>query len=99
MTPSSLERRICYHYPYVAPATILSPDPVDDEDPSSLRADASCNDACYFEVTRSLRDDTFLGRVAADPDLIRTQGYTVVLNAAQLAQARPFDCRISCTAA
>jgi hypothetical protein len=99
MTPSSFAERICYYYPYVAPATILSAEPVDNEDPSSLRADASCNDACFFEITRSYHDGTFLARVAAHPGLIRTQGYTVVLNAAQLAQARPFVCRVSGQAA
>src|SRR2546423_15686952 len=37
---SSLARRICYHYPYVAPANVLSAEPVDDEDASNLRAQA-----------------------------------------------------------
>ncbi len=94
MTQAILERRICYHYPYVAPATILSAEPVDDADASSLRADASTNGVCYLEVTRSFHDGTYLARVAAHPDLIRTQGYTIVLNAAQLALARPNDCRV-----
>ena len=39
-TPS-LTRRIWYHYPYVMPATVLSPEPTHDTDPSSLRAEAS----------------------------------------------------------
>ena len=94
MTQSSLERRICYHYPYVAPATILSADPVDEQDTSSLRADASTNGACYLEVSRSFHDGTYQARVAACPDLIRTWGYTVVLNAAHLDLARPLDCRV-----
>ena len=96
---SSLERRIFYHYPYVAPATILSADPVDNQDASSLRADASHDGACYFEVTRSFQDGTYLARVAADPDLIRTQGYTIVLNTTRLALARPYDCRMQSQAA
>lgn len=94
MTQASLERNICYHYPYVAPAAILSTDPIDSKDASSLRADASDDGICYLEVTRSFHDGTYLARVAAHPDLIRTQGYTVVLNAAHLALARPNDCRI-----
>ena len=91
---SPLARRICYHYPYVAPANVLSAEPVDDEDASNLRAEASHNGACYLEVTRLFQDGTYLVRVAAHPDLIRTDGYTVVLYAAQLAQARPYDCRL-----
>ena len=69
---SSLARRMCYHSPYVAPAAILSADPVDEQDASRLRADASSDGACYFEVTRSFHDGTYLARVAARPDLIRT---------------------------
>ncbi len=95
MTLSSLERRICYHYRYVAPETILSAEPIDDQDASSLRADASEDGACYLEVTRSFHDGTYQARVASHPGLIRTQGYTIVLNAAQLALARPYDCRVS----
>ena len=94
MPQSFLERRICYHYPYVAPATILSADPVDEQDTSSLHADASTNGACYLEVTHAFHDGTYQARVAARPDLIRTRGYTVVLNAAHLALARPLDCRV-----
>ena len=94
MTQANLERRICYHYPYVAPATILSADSVDDQDTSSLRTDASTNGACYLEVIRSFHDGTYQARVAAHPNLIRTRGYTVVLNAAYLALAQPLDCRI-----
>jgi hypothetical protein len=96
---SSLARRICYHYPNVAPAAILSAEPVDDEDVSNLRAEASHNGVCYLEVTRAFHDGTYLARVAAHPDLIRIQSYTVVLSAAQLAQARPSDCRTQSTAA
>lgn len=96
---SSLEQRICYHYPYVAPATILSADPVDEQDTSCLRTDASFDGACYFEVTRTFHDGTYLARVAALPDRVRTQGYIVVLTTAHLAQARPYDCRMHSTAA
>lgn len=96
---SSLAQSICYHYPYVAPAALLSADPVDDEDASSLRTEASHNGACYLEVKRSFSDGTYLARVAADPDLIRTHGYTVVLSAAQLVQALPWDRRVQSKAA
>src|SRR5450755_2201147 len=99
MTQASLERRICYYYPYVAPATILSADQVDEQDTSSLRADASTNGACYLEVTRSFHDGTYQTRVAAHPNLIRTRGYTDVLNAARLALARPLHCRVADRAA
>ena len=97
--PTSLAQRIRYYYPNMVPATILSAHLVEDGDASSLRTDASNNGACYLEVTRSFHDGTYQVRVAAYPDLVRTQGYTVMLNTAQLAQVRPNDCPVSSRAA
>ncbi len=94
-TRSSFSRRICYHCPYVLLAAHLSTDPVDEEDPSNLRADASQGGLCFVRVIRSLHDGTYLVRVAADPDLLaHDHGYTVLLSEEQLACALPWDCRL-----
>ena len=83
-------QRIWYHHPYVMPADILSPEPTHDTDLSSLRADASASGLCYLKLTASFYDGTYLGRVAASPAALRSRGYTIVLNEAQLAKARPW---------
>jgi len=93
MTPLSLAKRICYHYPYVMLAAILSGDSVDEEDTSSLRADASNEGICYIHVIGSLGDGWYLVRVAARPEFL-SDGYTVVLNEGQLAYVLPWDCRL-----
>ena len=41
-------------------------------------------------ITLSTHDGTYLGRVAASPHTLRTGGYTIVLNDAQVAKARPW---------
>lgn len=86
-------KRIWYHYPYVMPNTVLSPEPVDELDGSSLRAEASTNGKCYVRFIRPLHDGTYLARVAATPEDILSHGYTLVLTTAQLTLARPYDCR------
>jgi hypothetical protein len=83
-TPSPT-RRVWYHYPYV-----LSDEPTHEGDPSSLREEAGCNGLCYLKLTQSFQDDTHLARVAASLDALRTGGYTIVVNDAQLAKARPW---------
>ncbi len=83
-------RRIWYHIPYVMPASALSPEPTHDTDPSSLRAEASASGLCYLKLTQSFDDGTYLGRVAASPQTLRTRGYTIVLSDAQVAKARPW---------
>ncbi len=93
MTQLSLAKRICYHYPYVMLAATLSADAVDEEDTSSLRADASNEGICYIHVIRSLDDGWYLARVAAGPELL-PEGYTVILSEGQLAYALPWDCRL-----
>jgi hypothetical protein len=70
---------------HVLPATILSAEPIDEQDTSNLRADASSNGICYLYILRSLHDGTCLARVAAHPDLLTEQGYTVVLSEGSLA--------------
>jgi hypothetical protein len=84
-----LSTRLCYHYPYVLPAEVLSAQPVDEEDTSSLREDASTDGQCYLHVIDDLHDGTYLCRVAAIPDAIRTRGYTLILSEEHLEQARP----------
>ena len=88
-TPS-LTRRIWYHYPYVMSATVLSPEPTHENDPSSLRAAASSDGICYLKLTHSFHDGTSLARVAASPDALRSEGYTIVLSDPQLAKVRPW---------
>jgi hypothetical protein len=91
MNNSSLTKRIWYHYPYVAPADVLSAEPTHEDDPSNLRDDASRDSRCYLKFIRSFRDGTYLARVAASPLHLRNQGYTVVLNEVQFAKARPWN--------
>jgi hypothetical protein len=79
------------HALYVMPADVLSAEPIDGGDMSSLRADGSHNGVCYLAVIRPLHDGTSLVRIAAHPDRILTQGYTVVLSEAELAKAQPWD--------
>ncbi len=83
-------RHIWYYHPYVMPANILSPEPTHETDPSSLRAEASSSGLCYLKLTHSFHDGTHLGRVAASPHALRSGGYTLVVNDAQLAKARPW---------
>ena len=88
-TPSPT-RRIWYHYPYVLPADVLSDEPTHEDDPSSLREEASCESLCYLKLTQSFGDGTHLARVAASPDALHTSGYTIVVNDAHLTKARPW---------
>ena len=88
-TAIPLAKRLCFHYPYVLPAEVLSAQPVDEDDPSSLREDASTDGHCYLYVIDDLHDGTYLCRVAASPDAIRTRGYTILLSEEHLEQARP----------
>ena len=83
-------RRIWHHYPYVIPADVLSDEPTHENDPSSLREEAGSSGLCYLKLTKSFHDGTYLARVAASPDALRTRGYTVVVNDAHLAKARPW---------
>jgi hypothetical protein len=89
-----LEKRIWYCYPYMIPADMLSDEPTHQEDPSNLRAEASCDDTCYVRITRSFGDGTFLARVSASPEFKQIQGFTVVLTEAQVLKAKPWDCRV-----
>jgi hypothetical protein len=90
MNNASLTRHIWYHYPYVVPADVFSAEPTHENDPSSLRAEASCSGICYLKLTRSFHDGTYLARVAVSPEALRSHGYTVVVNDAQLVKARPW---------
>jgi len=90
MNNTSLTRHIWYHYPYVVPADVLSAEPTHEDDPSSLREEASCGSLCYLKLTCSFHDGTYLARVAASPEALRSHGYTVVVNDAQLAKAYPW---------
>jgi hypothetical protein len=91
--PSFSPTRVVYHSTYVLPATVLWADPIDETDPSSLRADASYDGLCYVQVIDSFGDGTYLARVAAAAECVGTAGYTIVLSEAQLACAVPLDCR------
>ena len=83
-------KHIWFHYPYVMPAEVLSNEPTHEDDRSSLREEASCSGLCYLRLTCSFHDGTYLARVAASPEALRSHGYTVVVSNAQLAKARPW---------
>lgn len=75
---------------YEMPASVLSNEPVDSQDTSSLRADASCNGVCYLSLIRSLEDGMHLAKVAAHPENA-TQGFTLVVTDEQMVQAQPYQ--------
>jgi hypothetical protein len=87
---SHTQRIIWHHYPYVMPANVLSPEPTHEDDPSSLRAEASSGGLCYLKLTQSFHDGTYLARVAASLDALRSGGYTVIVNDVHLAKALPW---------
>ena len=84
-----IHRRIWYYHPYVLSADVLSVEPTHEDDSSSLRNDASCDGYCFVKLTRSFDDGTYLARVAASPALLCHQGFTVVLDEAQLTRMLP----------
>lgn len=81
--------KVQLHQTYEMPASVLSNEPVDAQDPSSLRADASCNGVCYLSIIRSLEEGMHLAKVAAHPENA-TQGFTLVVTDEQMAQAQPY---------
>ncbi len=87
---SPTRRRVWHHYPYVLPADVLSPEPTYETDPSSQREEASKNSLYYLKLTHSFHDGTYLARVAASPDALRSHDYTVMVNDVHLAKARPW---------
>jgi hypothetical protein len=91
-TTKPFSQRIGYQRTCVVPATLLSDD-MDEGDTASLRSEASRNGLCYLQVVQSFDDGTYLARVAATPDLVPTQGFTVVLSEDQLTSVIPWDCR------
>ena len=95
MGQTPLTRRIWYGYLHAVPADVLFAEPTHDEDMSSLCADASRDGTSYLRLLKVFHEGTYLARVAAHPDFfLATQGYTVVLTEAQLAQACPWDARV-----
>ena len=60
-------KRIWYGYPYAIPSDVLSNEPTHDEDPSSLRAEASRDGTSYLRLLKAFHDGTYLARVAAHP--------------------------------
>jgi len=93
-TQRTFAHRIGYCIPCVVPADVLSADPVDKEDASSLRADASHDGLSYIQVTCMLEDGVYLAHVAASPDRA-ARGYTILLSEQQLYSALPWDHRLS----
>jgi hypothetical protein len=92
MLKSTQMRRIWFGYPYELPASLLSAEPTYDDDPSSLRADASQDDRCYIRFVRSFRDGTYQVRVAARPDFDpNREGYTLLLAEAHLSKAHVWN--------
>ncbi len=92
MAQTPFAKRMWYLYPYVLSADLLSDEPTHDGDPSSLRADASCEGTCYIRVLHAFGDGTYLARVAATPGFHPHQeGYTLVLTEAQLSQAQRWN--------
>lgn len=77
----------------VIPADLLSDEP-DEQDGTSLRSEASCDQLSYMQASRELEKGVYLARVAADPERV-AQGYTVLFREEQLLYALPWDQRIA----
>lgn len=97
MTTSTVQRtftqRIGYLVTSVIPASLLSDEPIDAEDSSSLRTDASHEGLSYLQVSYQLSESEYVCRVASSPDRAAT-GYTVLLTEQQLYFALPWDQRL-----
>ena len=76
---------------YLLPAFLLSDEPVDEQDTSSLRAEASNNGTCFVRILRSLERGTYLARVAAHPEQVKTGGYTLAVTDEHLTLAQPYE--------
>src|SRR5690242_11167767 len=74
---------------YEVPASLLSDEPVDEQDASNLRADASSHGVCYLRLIRSLEDGAYLAKVAAHPENA-IQGFTLIVTDEQMTQAQPY---------
>lgn len=94
MATTPFPNRIGFNQVCVAPAILLSEE-TDEDEPSSLYSEASYEGLCYLRVTRSFGDGMYIVRVASSPQLVQTQGFTVVLSEEQLSSAIPWDCRTS----
>src|SRR5450755_4588913 len=89
----TIASRIGYLITSVIPARLLSDEPIDAEDPSSLRTDASHEGLSYLRVSYQLSEGMYVCRVAASPDRA-AKGYTVLLTEQQLYFALPWDQRL-----
>jgi hypothetical protein len=89
----TITSRIGYLITSVIPASLLSDEPIDAEDPSSLRTDASHEGLSYLQVSYQLSEGVYVCRVASSPDRAAA-GYTVLLTEQQLSFALPWDHRL-----
>lgn len=78
---------VALHQTYMMSAMLLSDEPVDAQDTSSLRAAASNNGICYMHLARLLHDGTYLAKVAAAAESLPARGYTIIVTDEQIAQA------------
>jgi hypothetical protein len=92
--PRTFARQIGYLITCVMPADVLSAEPIDGEDGSNLRADASRNGLSYLQVVPSLEEGRYLVRIVATPECAR-KGYTVILSEEDLFQALPWEPRLA----
>lgn len=75
---------------YEVSASLLSNEPVDEQDTSSLRINASNNGRCYVHILRNLGDETYLAKVAARPEQAEVTGFTLLVTDEQMIQAQPY---------
>jgi hypothetical protein len=86
----TFENRVGFYWTCIMLAEVLSDEPIDEADPSNLRADASIDGLTFVQISRTLQDGTYLARVAASEKHVTT-GYTVILGEEQLYFALPYD--------
>lgn len=75
---------------------VLSDDETEEQDTSSLYAEASTDGYSFAQVSRSFHDGTYLAHVAASPEQVST-GFTIILSEEDLYCALPYDTRLKAT--
>lgn len=104
-TQQTFAQHMAFCATYVAPAIILSDEPIVCEDDTipSLREQVSSEGLCYFQVKRiehasypaNGEEDLYLAYVSAIPSLISFDHATMLLTEAQLCYALPWDARLA----
>ncbi len=91
---SSLFQRIGYNR-FCFDASVLSAEPIDASDLSSLKEAASQDGLSYGHIVKDLGSGCYLLHISSDPDCLPSFFYTLVLSDEDLLTALPWDCRLA----